>query len=111
MTPCDVLRAAADLIKPKGVWCKGSDVLDILGRPCSCFSPIATHFDLRNSIARVCIIANDFNALDPALDAMVRYLGGEKLGDVQLGKWNDHPDRTQASVVASLRAAADADES
>ena len=109
LTVSETLRAAADLIEPKGAWTQGSYWKDADG---------ATYNDNPGGALPVCWCAigalGEVGKVDPA-DLNLR--GGsvtdkayealvDTIGEASVVLWNDSRNRTQAEVVAALRAAA-----
>lgn len=81
----DDLLKAADYIDEHG-WCQG-DSGDASGRVCL--------------VGALEMTINDRRRLKSAADALRHSIGCSRLS-----RWNDAPERTQAEVVAALRAAA-----
>jgi hypothetical protein len=92
----DVLNRAADLIEPEGRWGRddygyyGPDSDSDMG--CYC---------LIGAIAKAAARAPFLVENDDAIAAILGFKHG-----YEIPRWNDEPDRTQAEVVAALRAAA-----
>lgn len=108
-TVADILTAAADLIEPEGRWTQGHTARDRDGRVVPC--------DARNAFC-YCAIgalwrAGGLARLTEARTALAQALGyhADKYnrwrGKAPVPCWNDAPERTQAEVVAALRAAAE----
>lgn len=100
-TPAEVMRRAADDIEKYG-WTQHRSYADPDARPTS-----ATCLDGAIHRASGCATAPDTDAFH--LYVTTRLLCEAHLGDDPVG-WNDHPRRTEAEVVAALRAAADVEE-
>ena len=116
-TVAETLRKAADLIEPKGAWTQGYYARDASGRyweedpdsdaqgsyvdfPAKCFC-------LYGAIAKAVGADDPFlMKTDGRIEDALRLATGTTL----VADWNDAPERTQAEVVAALRAAADASE-
>ena len=92
-----VLLAAADLIEPEGRWVQVSFASDRHGLEVGVKSPYAVCFCALGAIQRV---AQDTVDEGPAYAALKRVVRGP------ISNWNDADGRTQAEVVAALRAAA-----
>jgi hypothetical protein len=112
VTPAEVLRAAADLIEPEGKWVQGALAGDEQGRPlraavtgadfCGFCWCAWGSLDMATWNAAVKDQRDGaWKARDGARVALHSYLGRD------VAAWNDAPERTQAEVVAALRAAAD----
>ena len=88
-----VLLRAADLIEQRGL-CKGMQQ-DELGRLCIAGAVL---------LASDCYIGSAHNEAGLlAVDRFLRHIGSDDCGPAP---WNNAPERTQAEVVAALRAAA-----
>ena len=104
LTVSETLRAAADLIEPAGAWAQGCLGRDQNGKPVFDAGDIgkATCFCMAGAIWRAAgkqpLVLAAFDVLRP------------RLWHHGIGSWNDYYQRTQAEVVAALRAAADASE-
>ena len=99
-TVADVLTSAADLIAKPGAWTQGAWARTATGRAASPFADNATCFCLRGALVRVKGVK-----LCDGLDGEREALGFST--DSALARWNDKEPRTQAEVVAALRAAAE----
>lgn len=90
MNVSEILNKAADLIEPQGAWVQGKWSTD--GGKCLC---------AEGAIA-IAAELSFFTAVEgsPAGRALAEFIGDP------IPVWNDAPDRTQAEVVAALRAAA-----
>lgn len=103
-TVADILTAAADLIEPEGAWTQGEYGRLPSGRAA---------LNVRDDAVCRCLIGAIFTVLPPesgclhevekgpAVQTMNEFLG------IGAYHWNDAPERTQAEVVAALRAAAE----
>ena len=99
----NILRRAAETIEPEGAWTRGALARDWNGSPIGHDEDNASCFCLHGALARV----NGGDAYNEIIcDYIIRVIGTELSVD-----WNDAPERTQAEVVAALRAAADLAES
>lgn len=91
----EILNRAADLIEPAGMWTQGSWARDAAGaadpRP-----EDAACYCLYGAVRK----AAGFGKTDAAFEALGQSFRGDYIS------WNDEPSRTQAEVVAVLRAAA-----
>jgi hypothetical protein len=97
----DILRQAADLIEPKGAWTKHAMAREIGGRHVPVESTTAVCWCAVGAIVRLApgYAANQLYC--DAIRAIERQVGGP------VPAFNDAAGRTQAEVVAALRAAAD----
>ncbi len=94
-TVADILTAAADLIEPEGAWLQGAYTEDLR---CFCTLGALAHVSCKG--------ATVVGSLAPA-KTLAAYLNAEdSSADRVITRWNDAPERTQAEVVATLRAAA-----
>ena len=114
-TASDVLRKAADLIEPAEAWTQNAFSRNHDGTTdeANGDAPAADNPVCWCAMGAIAFIAkidpNDWHAwkisgANDASKAMETYVSGP------VGDWNDAPERTQAEVVAALRAAADASE-
>lgn len=99
-TVADILTAAADLIEKPGAWTQGAFARTLDGGPAIWTDDDAACFCVAGAIERVGGTASRNRAWDFFNDWTV------KRGFRHLANWNDAPERTQAEVVAALRAAA-----
>lgn len=97
-SPAEVLEAAADLLEKPGAWTQGSFARTASGASESPFSPAASCFCLRGALCRV-----SNRRLHDLLEVETKALGFPTAA--AMARWNDHPSRTQAEVVAALRQA------
>lgn len=97
-TVADVLTAAADLIEPEGWWTQGATARTSTGERAVIAEPDAACWCM---IGAVWEVAGWLGPIGEAEGALLDLLG---VGNV--ARWNDAPERTQAEVVAALRAAA-----
>ena len=113
-TVADTLRKAADLIEPAEAWTQNAfsrnhdgTTDELEGHPAAADNPVCW-CALGAIAASAKVDPNHWRAWDGvagrASNALETYVR-ESVGD-----WNDAPERTQAEVVAALRAAADASE-
>lgn len=107
LNPADaasVLRAAADLIEPKGRWTQGAGARGASGEP-------VTAMGGADSDLAVCWCAwaamwrANGSIYGPRLRSAERFLR-KVTGCDFIDDWNDAPERTQAEVVEALRKAA-----
>ena len=113
LTVSETLRAAADLIEPKGAWTQGRYWTDADG---------ATYNDNPEGALPVCWCAlgalGEVGKVDPAdLNLRGRSVADkayealvDTIGNSDVVSWNDAQRRTKTQVVAAFRAAADASE-
>jgi len=94
-TVADILTAAADLIEPEGAWTQETYGVPAEGGSYSCLC-------LYGAICEAIRTAEADDRLEDRAFYTVRRLVGEN----PIG-WNDTEGRTQAEVVAALRAAAE----
>jgi len=99
LTIAEVLTRAADLIEPEGAWLQGEMAEDADGFEVSAGEPTAVCWCIAGAIRRV-------SSANPGLYGLARNLLLDHIGE-SLVTWNDAPERTQAEVVAALRAAAE----
>jgi len=111
LTIAEVLTRAADLIEPEGAWTQGDTARDADGKPLpNSTEPAAVCWCVLGAIGKTVGGANRpmFSAARKALRAVlpedIEQID-EDLPDE--ANWNDAPERTQAEVVAALRAAAE----
>ena len=97
MTPAEVLRKAADLIRPPGCWTQGVRARNAEGEPVIIDDPKAVSF---------CFVTAILKQGDLMISLTAMHCVEKVVGELDT-IWNDHPDRTQAEVVAALRMAAD----
>jgi hypothetical protein len=98
-TVAETLEMAASLIEPEGAWTTGAFARDARHHPVPEHEDDAKCFCVAGAIYRVTISAfGASRALTFFSDALAL--------DGQVATWNDAPERTQAEVVAALRAAA-----
>lgn len=109
MTPAQLLRGAADLLEAEGAWTRGEYARNAQGYPvvpeggvCWCAFGALIHVRHANGLPCVGYVST-FHDLPEAL-ALEEVLWPSYH---DIAYWNDHPDRTQAEVVAALREAAD----
>lgn len=106
-TVADILTAAAELIDRPGAWIQGQGAKTITGEPVDPTHERAAQWCAWGAIERVtnghrARSDRSFHALLDALDLDPDW-DPAIFGEV----WNDAPERTQAEVVAALRAAAE----
>lgn len=94
----EVLGAAADLLEKPGAWTQGGWARDGLGDRVVSTSSAATCWCAMGAMIRVAFATG--RDADGAVDRLAKLVGAN------IGKWNDHPARTQAEVVDTLRQAA-----
>jgi hypothetical protein len=82
----------------KDGWVRSRDAIDHAGKPCSPVSKEATAYDLRAALIRSAIVLHAEQGA--TLDALSTLAG--VIGDADLAKWNDDPQRTQREVVAVI---------
>lgn len=108
LSVAEVLDRAADLIEPEGAWTQlggdddGSDgecARDAAGFPVPATDPRASCWCLFGAIERAT------NGHDTTIVRAFEWLTGKRSDD--LVQFNDDEERTQAEVVAALRAAAE----
>lgn len=100
LLPSEVLARAADLIEPEGTWTQRGDfayTADGRGRWGS--DPDAVCFCAAGATQRVTVDR-------PVAANPLAYLE-RVIGNSNIAEWNDAPNRTQAEVVAALRAASE----
>lgn len=99
MNVSEILNKAADLIEPEGAWTQGHFARRADGAKTGWTEEDASCFCVSGAIKRVAPASweawNKF-------DAYCR-----QRGFAHMATWNDAPERTQAEVVAALRAAAE----
>lgn len=103
LTPAQVLRAAADLIEPKGTWCQGPAATNASGESVDADDDRACCFCAYGAIMRVA--DEDMPMQERAYEACSQALYAE--GYAGLVDFNEDPGTTQAEVVAKLREVAD----
>lgn len=103
-TVAEVLNAAADLITPKGAWIQSQYAADLDGLKCEPTSDRAACFCLVGAVSRISGIDPGNVEAGPLAAAIKPY--AEAAYKYGLAHWNDSEYRTQAQVVAALRAAA-----
>lgn len=96
----DILRQAADLIEPKGRWGRVYYARTKDGIPTGPRGPNAACWCAWGALR--CVGRHDG---DEAIGCAITFV--QLALDDDLARWNDAPGRTQAEVVAALRAAAD----
>jgi len=101
-TVADILTEAADLIEPEGAWTQGSWWLTNSGKP-TMTARYAACMCVEGAIAKAAGIAPNRVYAHPAGIALMDVVPN----NWELPEWNDAPERTQAEVVAALRAAAE----
>jgi len=95
-TVADILTAAANLIEPEGAWLQGAYTQDLR---CFCTLGALAHVSGKGATAV---------GVTPPAKALANHLNPEdSSADRVITRWNDAPERTQAEVVAALRAAAE----
>lgn len=94
----EILNAAADLLEQPGAWTQGTLARNETGAKVENESPAACSFCVLGAIYKV---APDNRAARRAIDAFE-----VNIGCLGATVWNDVEGRTQAEVVAALRAAA-----
>lgn len=99
-TVADILTAAADLIERPGGWTQGVFARDANGCNAGWRQENAECFCVSGALSRVGGHP-EFNLAWQAFNSWTM-----RRGFPHLAKWNDAPERTQAEVVAALRAAA-----
>ncbi len=100
MTPRDVLLAAADLLEPEGRWCQETGARDAAGNAVCTYDPGAVCWCMAGAIS---MAGDSYDSRHGAYDLVEKWLPFEYRS---APAWNDAPWRTQAEVVAALRAAA-----
>ena len=100
-TVADILTAAADLIEPEGRWTQGAFARTGKGRVIGPCEKAAECFCGIGAIYRVGGVGHLSDAAMAELDRYAR----RRRHDMFAG-WNDTEGRTQAEVVAALRASA-----
>lgn len=98
-TVADVLSAAADLIAPEGAWTQRVLARHRNGNPIGPHTPNAACWCSIGALDRSSGSYCDYVS---ALRALQKAVGKE-----DVAAWNDHPERTQAQVVAAFRKAAE----
>lgn len=93
----DILNKAADLIEPEGAWTQGRWTADDYSCRCA-----------EGAIAAAANISPLNIGSHPAAIALAKVLGLPNAHQGGIALWNDDLSRTQAEVVAALRAAAKA---
>lgn len=105
----EILNAAADLLERPGAWTQGDYARDDVGLGIGEFSEIEIEKGGFEP-ACFCMIGAVNRArgsdLDASLWGALRRPIWDVLGEQNIADWNDAPGRTQAEVVAALRAAA-----
>jgi hypothetical protein len=98
LTVSEVLAKAADLIEPEGAWSNDDVARDRAGEMTFAADPSAVCWCALGAIwhASVGTGVNDYLIEN----AVLRIIEGDSIA-----AWNDAPGRTQAEVVAALRAA------
>lgn len=84
----DILNRAADLIEPEGAWCQGSGTKVTGGQVALC------------ALIAISRASGSGPSMWTACGSFAEFCGGP------ISEWQDAPERTQAEVVAALRAAA-----
>lgn len=97
----DILDAAADLIEPEGAWTQGAFARHRSGNPIGPLESNAACWCASGAIQR----ADSRRRFSPAWEDFNDY--AVSLGFLHMAAFNDAPERTQAEVVAALRAAAE----
>jgi len=103
VTTAEILRKAADLIEPEGKWTQGYYARNSSGDIRVATDSEAVCWCAIGAIRKVSHTTASREAI------VVAQMLGFK-GSDELVNWNDAKGRTQAEVVAALRAAADAQE-
>lgn len=101
MTPREVLLKAAELVE-RG-WCQGTGAKNGAGREVSTTGRAAVCWCAEGALGRAAHGCEDHDFY-AAKNALLRALPSLVLS---IPEWNDAPGRTQAEVVAALRAAAE----
>lgn len=104
----DILNAAADLIEPEGRWTQGTLSRDESG--CEVFDPWdsrAACWCVAGAMQRAAGIRHEYHAEHWREYDAARHLLGKVVDRYSIAHWNDGYSRTQAEVVAALRAAAE----
>lgn len=106
ITPDQVLTRAADILEPEGRWLQGSyGAWHDNGLP-----PIGTArytcFCLVGALSEATRQLSDEILRQSMLHARAEPYVQQAIGEPNIVAWNDRPGRTQAEVVAALRAAA-----
>lgn len=99
-TVADILAAAADLIEPEGAWTQGTSYRDADGDIRDGGGPEVVCRCVAGAVNEVCDWS--FDGAVPAFRLLEAHVG---VSDI--ARWNDAPERTQAEVVAALRAASE----
>jgi len=100
-TVADILTAAADLIEPEGRWTTGAFARTVKGRVIGSSEAPATCWCAVGAVYRSAYPHGSYRVYR-ALELL-----SDTVGCYHIGGWNDAPERTQAEVVAALRAAAE----
>jgi len=101
-TITSLLNAAADLLAQPGAWTQGAYARDMFGSDVgSQWSDDAVCFCVMGALNQVREAQHDAVILGSLSHAIRAVNGGYPIAE-----WNDAPGRTQAEVVAALRAAA-----
>ena len=109
LTVAETLRAAADLIEPDGAWMQGDYWKSAEGYEYSdgcegalpvCWCTLGA-LGWIGKVDPVDLDPRGCSATDKAYEALV-----DTIGNPDVVSWNDYRQRTQAEVVAALRAAA-----
>jgi len=111
-TVADILTAAADLIEPEGAWTQRAYARDRDGED---IEDRSSYYEDEPEFEAVCYCA--IGAIMTAAGERPDRVGQDDMGALEVfacfvGEesihiWNDNPERTQAEVVAALRAAAE----
>ena len=109
MTEKEVLEKARELLTPEGAWVQGAHARDVGGERCFSRDPEACQWCLVGAVSRVAHNSGEYRWILPSLDTLARVGLGvtpgtrdpRKPGQI-LVKWNDHPKRTHAEVLALL---------
>lgn len=102
----EILRRARDLVAFG--WCQGADATDAAGHPVEPWSAHACHWSLLGAFAAALGTPDPHTPETPELIAELRLALvaiSDLIPDWSLQHWNDHPARTQSTVVATLTSA------
>ena len=107
LSAAEILRRAHGLVAFG--WCQGTDATDTAGQPVEPWSAHACHWSLLGALAAA-LDAPEHAPDTPELIAELRLALvaiSDLIPDWSLRHWNDHPARTQASVIDTLARAQD----
>lgn len=103
-TVADILTAAADLIEPEGAWTQGAFARTAKGHVIGSGEDPAVCFCGAGAVYRM---GGPRAVTERALNVLDSWARQRRKGFRIFAQFNDAPERTQAEVVAALRAAAD----